>query len=120
MVNRLIGEDVQSLAFANNGLEALEHLNTEHFDLVLMDIHMPEMNGIETTIEIRNSDAPWANVIIIALTADAEYQQERICRNLGMNDAIAKPVRRQDILDAFKRTFASIKEKHSTPVKLAS
>ena len=120
VVNRLIGEDVQSLAFANNGLEALEHLNTEHFDLVLMDIHMPEMNGIETTIEIRNSDAPWANVIIIALTADAEYQQERICRNLGMKDAIAKPVRRQDILDAFKRTFASIKEKHSTPVKLAS
>jgi len=85
----------------------------------LMDIHMPEMNGIEATIEIRNSEAPWANVIIIAITADVEYQQERICRNLGMNDAIAKPVKRQDILDAFTRTFMLLKEKHSHAVRLA-
>jgi len=119
VIKRLIGTDVKALAFTNNGLEALKHLDNEHFDLVLMDIHMPEMNGIEATIEIRNSEAPWANVIIIALTADVEYQQERICRNLGMNDSIAKPVKRQDILDAFTRTFMSLKEKHSHAVRLA-
>jgi len=119
VVKRLIGTDVKTLAFADNGLEALKHLNNQHFDLVLMDIHMPEMNGIEATIEIRNSEAPWANVIIIAITADVEYQQERICRNLGMNDAIAKPVKRQDILDAFTRTFMLLKEKHSHAVRLA-
>jgi signal transduction histidine kinase/ActR/RegA family two-component response regulator len=114
VVKKLISKEVESLTFANNGVQALDALRTQNFDLILMDIHMPVKDGIETTIEIRSSDQAWANVIIIALTADPDYQQQRICRNIGMNDAIAKPVKRQDIINAIERTLEN-ESYHAAP-----
>ena len=114
VVKKLISKEVESLTFANNGVEALNALRTQNFDLILMDIHMPVKDGIETTIEIRASNQAWANVIIIALTADPDYQQQRICRNIGMNDAIAKPVKRQDIINAIERTLEN-ESYHAAP-----
>lgn len=108
VVKRLIGKRVAALYFADNGREALEALNTVPVDVVLMDIHMPVMDGIETTLEIRKSNEAYANVVIIALTADPDYQHLRICRNIGMNDTIAKPVRREDILEAFDRNLGTL------------
>jgi len=118
VVKRLIGKRVQELYFAENGREALNILNTVPVDVVLMDIHMPVMDGIETTMEIRKSDQAYANVIIIALTADPDYQQRRICRNIGMDDTIAKPVKREDILDAFDRTLTKLSDKFGQEVAL--
>lgn len=118
VVERLIGKRVSRLTCANNGREALDILSTMHVDIILMDIHMPVMDGIETTLEIRGSREPWANVIIIALTADPEYQTKRICRNIGMNDTIAKPVKRADILNAFDRTLGSLSHDFGVKIKL--
>jgi len=120
VVERLIGKRVASLTCANNGREALDILSTMHVDVILMDIHMPVMDGIETTLEIRSSQEPWANVIIIALTADQEYQQKRICRNIGMNDTIGKPVKRADILEAFNRTIGSISDNFGVKIKITA
>jgi len=120
VVNRLIGKRVSNLTFANNGREALDVLGTMHVDVVLMDIHMPVMDGIEATLEIRGSNEPWANVVIIALTADPDYQQKRICKNIGMDDTIAKPVRREDILNAFDRAMGSINTDFAQKVKLTA
>ncbi len=120
VVERLIGRRVQSLTCANNGREALDILSTMHVDVILMDIHMPVMDGIETTLKIRSSEEPWANVIIIALTADQEYQQKRICKNIGMDDTIGKPVKRADILNAFDRTLGSISKEFGVKVKLTA
>lgn len=120
VVNRLIGKRVNQLYFANNGREALNVLNTVPVDVVLMDIHMPIMDGIETTLEIRKSKETYANVIIIALTADPDYQQRRICRNIGMDDTIAKPVKREDILDAFDRTLTRLSEKYGQEIELSA
>lgn len=120
VVNRLIGKRVNNLTFANNGREALDILGLQHVDVVLMDIHMPVMDGIEATLEIRGSKEPWANVIIIALTADPDYQQKRICKNIGMDDTIAKPVKREDILQAFDRTLGTISPEFIQPVKLTA
>jgi signal transduction histidine kinase/AmiR/NasT family two-component response regulator len=120
VVKKLIGKQVSALHFADNGREALEQLQKTEIDIILMDIHMPIMDGIEATIEIRNSDKDWANVIIIALTADADYQQVRICRNLGMNDTIGKPVRRKDILEAFDRVLENASKSHGRKVKLSA
>ena len=86
--------------FAENGREAIEILGSQHVDIVLMDIHMPIMDGIEATIAIRSSDAAYSNVPIIALTADPEFQQKRVCVNIGMNDAQSKPVNREDVIEA--------------------
>lgn len=120
VVKRLIGSRVKELYFADNGREALNILNTVPVDVVLMDIHMPVMDGIETTLEIRKSKEAYANVIIIALTADPDYQQRRICRNIGMDDTIAKPVKREDILDAFDRTLSKLANNFGQEVSLSA
>ena len=119
VVERLIGDRVSHLYIADNGREALDILDSAPVDVVLMDIHMPVMDGIETTLAIRSSDAPFANVIIIALTADPDYQQKRVCRNIGMDDTIGKPVRRADILDAFGRALGRLGETHGQRIALA-
>jgi len=75
---------------AENGRIAIEKLKTKQFDIILMDLQMPEMNGFEATDFIRNrmhSDIP-----IIALTADVTTVDLAKCRAVGMNDYIAKPV----------------------------
>ena len=109
--------------YAKNGFEALEILRCEQVDLILMDIHMPDMNGVEATIAIREADTPWSNVIIIALTADTAYQSSRVYKNIGMDDAISKPIR-QDVLikTIFKNwnTARLGKEAQSKRLKYAS
>lgn len=101
VVGALLEPLVKKTIFAGNGKEALEVLDSHPVDVVLMDIHMPIMDGIESTLSIRTSDKPWRNVPIIALTADPEYQQLRICRNIGMNEALSKPVSRSELVTAF-------------------
>ena len=64
------------------------------------------------------SEKPWADVIIIAVTADPDFQYQRVCRNIGMNDAIGKPVKRQDILDSITRSLDVLKEAHAQRVEL--
>src|SRR5690606_30499286 len=75
---------------AGNGKIAIEKMQTNKYDVILMDLQMPEMNGFEATDYIRNelkSDIP-----IIALTADVTTVDLAKCRAVGMNDYIAKPV----------------------------
>ena len=102
LVKKLLENSIGSLTFAENGQEALDILHTQAFDVILMDIHMPIKDGIETTIAIRNSQQDWADVIIIALTADPDYQQLRICRNIGMDGTLGKPVKRREIMQVIE------------------
>ncbi len=81
---------------AGNGLEALQHLETEQVDLVLMDIQMPEMDGLEATRRIREQKK-FTDLPIIAMTAHAMAGDRSRCLEAGMNDYISKPVR-QDLL----------------------
>lgn len=85
-----------SFSIASNGKEAVEQIKTGHFDLVMMDIQMPEMDGYSATIQIRKelkSDIP-----IIAMTAHAMSGEREKCITLGMNDYISKPVNEQELL----------------------
>lgn len=75
---------------AGNGKIAIERLQTKSYDIILMDLQMPEMNGFEATDYIRNT--LHSNVPIIALTADVTTVDLAKCRAVGMNDYIAKPV----------------------------
>jgi len=90
-----------------NGKEALNTLKIEHIDIVLMDIHMPIMDGIEATIAIRSNPDIYPDVRIIALTADPQYQQKRLCVNIGMDEAMAKPVKLVDLIETMKKTLAN-------------
>ena len=83
---------------AVNGREALEKLATEVFDVVLMDVQMPEMDGLEATRAIRGSDASYRDMPIIAMTAHALKGDREMCLQAGMNDYLSKPIRIQDVL----------------------
>ena len=76
---------------ANNGVEALSFLETTKFDLILMDIQMPEMDGYQATTEIRKQ-LKFKNLPIIAMTAHAMSGDKEKCFSAGMNDHIAKPI----------------------------
>ncbi len=83
---------------AQNGVEALERLAAQPFDLALLDVHMPVMDGCETIRRIRASDQPWRTLPVIALTADAmEGDRERFVA-MGMTDYLAKPIDRSQLL----------------------
>ena len=85
---KLMGVEVEAAA---NGVEALVLMQRHSFDLVLMDIHMPEMNGYETTARIREREQGQARVPIIALTADVMPEDIQRCFDAGMDDYLTKP-----------------------------
>ena len=116
VLKSLLGSIVSEIMIANNGTEALDILDTIPVDIVLMDIHMPIMDGIECTLAIRGSDKPWRDVTIIALTADPQYQQKKLCKNIGMDEALGKPVRLTEILEAID----TVRSDNDSPPKVES
>jgi signal transduction histidine kinase/response regulator of citrate/malate metabolism len=81
-----------SVAEAENGRVALEKLAQERFDIVLLDIHMPVMDGWQTIEAIRRSEASWRTIPVMAVTADATKGARERYLALGMNDYMSKPV----------------------------
>lgn len=120
VVRKLLSKYINKMGFAFHGQEALDILETQSFDVILMDIHMPVKDGIETTLEIRNSGKPWADTVIVALTADPDFQQKRVCRNIGMNDALAKPVKRQELLDILQKVLDDRKAEENKDDKISA
>lgn len=77
----------------NNGKEAIEILEKDQsFDLVLMDCHMPILDGYRATMQIRKSGKPYSAIPILALTASVLKQEQEHCKAVGMDDFISKPV----------------------------
>jgi len=98
-----------SFEFANDGLEALKILeNSSHFNLILMDCQMPNLDGFETTKMIRNKCSANQNLPIIAMTGDVLEANFEKCIEVGMNDFIAKPVNKNILIE--KLNFYTSKE----------
>lgn len=95
-----------TLVEARDGAEALERLANEAFDLVLMDIHMPVMDGCEAVRRIRSSGQPWADVPVVALTADAMPGDNERYMRLGMNAYVAKPIELRELFTAINSALA--------------
>lgn len=87
---------------AENGLIALKKLESSYFDIVLMDLQMPVMNGYEATAAIRKGQNPAIDALvpIIALTADAYYETRQAAMDAGMNDFITKPFKLDELYQA--------------------
>ncbi len=91
---------------ATTGIEVMELLNAEDFDVILMDIQMPEKNGLEATIEIRNlADRKKRNIPIIALTANALKGEEKKYIAVGMDDFLTKPFKENDLYEVIMRVL---------------
>lgn len=103
-------EDTQiEILVAENGLQATRLFATERFDVILMDCHMPVMDGFEATqtireLERRNTLTP---VPIVAVTAHAMQHEQDRCFLSGMNDYLSKPFSRADLLGKLKKWAAT-------------
>ena len=93
-----------TVVYANNGQEALEAFETNHFDIVLMDLQMPIMDGYEATVAIRNGEAGAhnCNIPIIAVTADVMETTKNRVKEIGMNDYLSKPIKKETLYKAIK------------------
>jgi two-component system, sensor histidine kinase len=92
--------------FVPNGREAVAAVQRQRFDLILMDLHMPELDGIGATQAIRAlPDRAAATLPIVALTADAFQETRERCLLAGMNDFLTKPVSPQDLAAAVRRLY---------------
>jgi len=91
---------------AENGQSALEFLGKEEFDLILMDLHMPVMDGIEASRIIRNSsDERIRNIPIVALTAAIMSENNDKIEDLNINDYVLKPFKPHDLFDRIKKNI---------------
>ena len=97
IANVLLTEAGFQVSTANNGQEALDALSKAHFDLVLMDVQMPIMDGYEATQKIRQQ-AQFTHLPILAMTANALVGDKEKCIEAGMNDHISKPLDIDDML----------------------
>ncbi|BCL34071.1 response regulator [Nostoc sp. MS1] len=102
---------------ANDGLEALEAVQRQTYDVVFMDVQMPEMDGWETTRRIRQEVAASSQPWIIAMTAHARPEDRQQCLAAGMDDYITKPINLEEITAVLKKLGA---QAASQPQPLAS
>ena len=103
-----------AVTVANNGNEAIALLTTQPFDLVLMDVQMPELDGLEATTAIRQLEAegrlsiqPRSPIPIVAMTAHAMKGDRERCLDAGMNGYVSKPIRPKELNDAIQQCFDS-------------
>ena len=93
---------------AENGHEVLEKVSEQFYDLILMDVQMPEMDGMEATRTIRKGMS--VQPLIIAMTANAMQEDKDDCLRSGMNDFLSKPVKPEDVVNMLKKWSAILAE----------
>jgi PAS domain S-box-containing protein len=119
---RLLEKQGHEVVVANNGMEALAALEREKFDLVLMDVQMPEMSGLEAAAAIRKREAcrggygpKGAAVPVIAMTAHAMKGDRERCLDAGMDGYVCKPVRGAELYEAIARVVPTAGSAQETP-----
>ncbi|MDJ0832269.1 MAG: PAS domain S-box protein [Gammaproteobacteria bacterium] len=104
VAKRLIEKFGHQVEIAGNGEEVLQALESRDYDLIFMDVRMPEMDGLSATREIRRMDR-LKDIHIIAMTANATKEDMQECMNAGMNDFVSKPIHKSKIEQALTRFF---------------
>ena len=99
---------------ASNGLEVLDALNRQDYDVILMDMQMPEMDGLEATRLIRGHSTGFHQPRIIAMTANVTLEDRQACLNAGMDDYLAKPIRIEDLVAALNKSQQFVNEEPAT------
>ncbi len=108
------------LTIANNGVEAVRAVRKERFDLILMDIQMPELDGILTTKVIRSADEEWRDMPIIALTAHAMESHRQSYLAAGMDGFVSKPFRMDVLVGEMARVLNGAQKQTDAMVEEAS
>jgi CheY-like chemotaxis protein len=107
LVGKLLAKQGHTVTEARSGREALTFCERGTFDLILMDVQMPDMDGFEATAAIRNRERlTGERVWIIALTAHAIKGDRECCLNAGMDDYLSKPIQPDELRAAIRRASA--------------
>jgi len=93
---------------AETGLEVLKMMEQYHYNLILMDVQMPEMDGLEAVQNIRKQN--YKQPYVIAMTANAMPEDRETCINAGMDDYIDKPMKLDKLTDALKKAAVALGE----------
>ncbi|OYU97214.1 MAG: hypothetical protein CFE21_02675 [Bacteroidetes bacterium B1(2017)] len=106
---KILEKEGYQFVIADNGLKALSYLKEKSFDLILMDIRMPEMDGIEATHHIRTRDefAMDRNIPILAVTAHDDAIEKKKCFDVGMNDYLTKPINKAILISKIEELLTS-------------
>jgi CheY-like chemotaxis protein len=99
---------------AENGKEVLEVVSNEQYDVILMDVQMPEMDGLEATRMIRL--CLQTQPVIVAMTANVLHGDRQACMQAGMDDYISKPVELNELVNMLEKWALQIKEKREVSV----
>ena len=113
VVQEILGAFGHLGVMANSGEEALERLATEAFDIMLIDIHMPVMTGIDVVRFLRASGGSQSNIPVVALTADVYSRRPAEYLALGFNDFVSKPILVSTLMETIKRCI------HTQPIALS-
>ena len=103
LISTILAQEGYKTFIADNGAIAVEELAKNEYDLILMDLMMPEMNGYEATEFVRtNMQEPKKSIPIIAVTADVTMDVKEKCLNTGINDYISKPYTQKELIDLIR------------------
>ena len=100
---RLLAQMGYRADIASNGLEAIQAVERQPYDVILMDVQMPEMDGLEASKAICARWAAGERPHIIAMTANAMQGDREMCLEAGMDDYVSKPIRVDELIEALKR-----------------
>jgi two-component system, sensor histidine kinase and response regulator len=121
LATRLLEKQGHTVELANNGCEALAALERKSFDLVLMDVQMPEMDGFEATARIRTKEAAGGRRLpIIAMTAHAMKGDRERCLEAGMDGYVSKPIQPHDLNEAIGRIGIVVPDTKPVPSSIAA
>jgi signal transduction histidine kinase/CheY-like chemotaxis protein len=121
-VNRMVARQMLNLlshkaALAESGLEALNMVQAERYDLILMDMQMREMDGVAATQAIRGLSSPTRLIPIVAMTANWAPSDEQLCKDAGMNDFLSKPFTLEQLRGVLDRVRRVIGAGQALPVE---
>ncbi len=111
MAERMLQKYGHEVTIADNGKEALAALQSRDFDLILMDIQMPHLDGFQATEAIRRKEEKTgAHIPIVAMTAHAMKEDRGRCLAAGMDDYICKPIKPDLLMEVIQRVMNRAKE----------
>jgi CheY-like chemotaxis protein len=113
VAQKILGRLGYQTDIAANGLEVIAALHRQHYDVVLMDVQMPEMDGLEATRIIRSDFAFEQQPVIVAMTAAAMPEDRQKCLEAGMDEYVSKPIRLDELADALDRVWRSIENRRT-------
>jgi signal transduction histidine kinase/FixJ family two-component response regulator/HPt (histidine-containing phosphotransfer) domain-containing protein len=115
VVKKMLQEFAAETTIASDGIQATAALDNADFDMVFMDVRMPNMDGLAATRAIRARGGKYAALPIIALTANAYADDMKLCRDAGMTDFLAKPLRKPALIAAVLRALRRTPVVRATP-----